>query len=62
MLIDLDTWIERMVVAENLVKVRRNGMVYMNQSNLEVASSVALSVGVNLTNWLNEYFDYTKYS
>ena len=51
-----------MVVAENLVKVRRNGMVYMNQSNLEVASSVALSVGVNLTNWLNEYFDYTKYS
>lgn len=59
---DLDEWLEVLVAAESMVKVRRAGFCYLEQSKIPLASMLCVKIGVNFEEWLNTYFDYDIYN
>lgn len=55
-MVSLEKWLDNMTLAENLIKLRKNGCVYINMERWSPAESFARQVGVNLTDWVHTYF------
>jgi hypothetical protein len=58
--IDLQDWLDIVTKAENLLKTRRRGFCYMNDSS--VPGMLMSSVGIDVHDWMNRYFDYDAYN
>ena len=45
-----------MVLVENLFKERQNGRIIINEYKLSIARGMALSIGVDVDEWIAEYW------
>ena len=58
--INLEEWLDIVTKAENLLKTRRRGFCYMNDPM--IPSMLLTSVGIDVHDWMNRYFDYDMYN
>ena len=58
----LEEWLDIVTAAENMIKVRRGGFVYLESSKFETAQMLLSRVDIDLMDWINRYFDYDFYN
>lgn len=61
MKVSLDEFLTNITMAENMIKVRKNGVAYADETKLDVAIALAEQVGVDFVGWWNTYHDYQRF-